>query len=143
MRRCVLPCVIGALSTVAAVALAATITGTYRGATSQHKIVVLHVANDVVRSSSKISWSASCVHHVLIGSTSLSGPLRAGRFYAHDAYRVSLGAGGYVIETATARFSVGRHRAAGTFRLTAKVYAAGGRQVDRCASPRIRLSASR
>jgi hypothetical protein len=138
MRRLLIAISTFALLPVAAASAAGAVSGTFTGKSSQGEHVSFKIVDGNIRSSS-FAWSASCAQPGVSfsGSTAFGGRLTGNGYYVHDT-RVGPVQGGYRAKrTETVRFTVTGQVLKGTFKLSAIVYGASGKEQTTCSTPRI------
>jgi hypothetical protein len=145
MRRFLVVIAVCALAPTAALAATAgPVSGTFKGTTSQGKVVKIKVASGRLKGSS-VAWSASCTTQGfnLSGTTSLIGELTGKRYKHREVYTVAVQHGYKAKHTANAEFKVSRagHRLTGSFTVTAVVFAKPGVVTTTCTTSKITFTA--
>ncbi len=133
----------------AAVAYGATVSGTFKGKTSQGakkgKVQIKVSKGDVVGSSSFFDYAAACKGgSELTGSTAISGQLHAGNsFSVVNAHYNSSVQGGFTAKhTTTIRFTIHGKTASGTFSNSA-VIVKGKKTITTCKTGKLTFKATK
>lgn len=132
MRRFVMGALVAAV-VVPATALAAGVTGTFTGKTSQGKHVRLIIKHGAIKRGSKIPYALTCRHGKLGGTMEPYGPIRHSHFAVTTRDTESVGNGYKARSRSTLKITVGRRHAHGGFGASATVLNRKGRVVDHCA----------
>jgi hypothetical protein len=118
---------------VSGTALAAGVTGTFTGRTSQGRQVRLIVKRGAIERGSRIPYALRCKHGTLGGTMEPYGPIRHSRFAVTTRDTESVGNGYKARNRATLKITVGSRHAHGGFGASATVLNRKGRVVDHCA----------
>lgn len=141
MRRFVVGALV-ALAVVPAAALAAGVTGTFTGKTTQGKHLRLIVKRGVIKRGSKIPYALRCQHGTLGGTMEPYGPIRHHSFAVTIHNIESVGNGFKARHSSSLRMTIGSRHASGAIIEHATVVNSKGAVVDHC-SASILFTASR
>jgi hypothetical protein len=119
---------------VGGTALAAGVTGTFTGKTSQGKHVRLIVKRGAIKRGSRIPYALTCKHGTLGGTMVIYGPIRHDRFAVTTRDTESVGNGYRARNRSSLKITVGSRHAHGEFGALATVLNRKGRVVDHCAA---------
>jgi hypothetical protein len=134
VRRIVVGGVIATV-VVSGTALAAGVTGTFTGKTTQGKHVRLIVKQGAIKRGSKLPYALSCKHGGTLGGTMvIYGPIRHHRFAVTTRDTESVGNGYRARSSSSLKIVVGSRHAHGAFGAFATVLNRKGRVVDHCAA---------
>lgn len=119
---------------VPATAIAAGVTGTFTGKTSQGKHVRLVVSHGVIKRGSKIPYVMSCQHGTLSGTLEPYGRVRQHQFAVSIHDTESLGHGYRARHRSSLKITFGGRHALGTVSEHATVLKASGAMFERCSA---------
>ncbi len=141
MRRFVVGALVAAV-VVPATALAAGVTGTFSGRTSQGEHVKLIVKRGDIKRGSKIPYAMTCQHGTLGGTMEPYGPIRHHRFAVSIHNTETVGHGYKARHRSSLKISIGTRHASGSIIEQATVVNSKGAVVDHC-SAAVLFTASR
>jgi len=121
-----------AMVVVSGAALAAGVTGTFSGRTTQGRHVSLIVKRGAIKRGSRIPYALKCKHGTLGGTMEPYGPIRHHRFAVTTRSTQSVGNGYRARNRSSLKITVGSRHAHGAFGGRATVLTRKGRVVDHC-----------
>jgi hypothetical protein len=144
MRRFLMVVSICVLGPAGVAAAASTVSGNFKGKTSQGKPFVIKVESGFLHNAS-VQWTATCTSPLttLSGKTVLNGNTYRGRYKQRVVYTVQVKKGMKAKHTAKAQFTIKNHRLNGSFQLVAVVRNSQGVVTTTCSTPTITFSAGR